>query len=324
MDSLFRFGKAVWFRLLGAVLLAPFITSGTLAAQTSVPSGQDIVIVEKDQDVAEDLIVFAKNVWIRGIVRRGVAVLGGAILVEGTIRGDVAVVGGTIEIRDGSIIQGDVIVIGGNIQRQPLGRIDGKVFATSFYQQKLIDFFQNPSRLFFRVDYSPLSMVWRVVRMACWLLLTFIVFYVFPQPVLRASRNLELQFGKTALYGLIGSIALATSLVVFLALCVILVGVPLVIAWGLITLGVWVFGSTAVYYVLGSLVARTFLARRLSPSPALLLFCGLLLLGLVRLLPVFNFLAPYLVFTFGLGTIILTFSPDGTLLWRKKAQIRAS
>jgi hypothetical protein len=284
------------------------------------PAPAELIIVERDQDIAKDLIAFSKGVWVRGVVRRGVAALGGTVIVEGTVRGDVAVVGGSIEIRDGAIINGDVIVIGGNIRRDPLGRIDGKVFATSFYQQRLIEFFQNPSRLFFHVDYSPEAMIWRGLRMACWFLLTFIVFKLFPQQILRASRNLELQFGKAAFAGLVGSIALATSLIVFLALCVILVGVPLVIGWGVVSLGVWIFGSTAVYYVLGSIVARTFLARRLSPSPALLLFSGLLMLGLIRLLPVFNFLAPYVVFALGLGTIIRTFPLDGRFFaWKKIA-----
>lgn len=284
----------------------------------SSPTGAETLVIERDQDVAEDVIAFSKNVLVRGIARRGVAAVGGNLVIEGIVRGDVVVIGGTLEIKDGAIVQQDVIVIGGNLRRDPLGRVDGKVFATSFYQQRLIEFFQNPSRVLFHVDYSPTSMLWRILRLSCWFVLSYLVFKLFSQPVLRAGRHLEQNPGRVVATGLIASVALATSLLLFLVLCVILIGVPLVIGWGVFTLGVWIFGSTAVYHVLGSAIARTFLARRVAPTPALLLFLGLLSVGLIRLLPVVNFVLPYFIFVLALGTTIQSYiRMDQLLFWKK-------
>jgi hypothetical protein len=209
-------------RRLFALMFAFFLCALAPHAQDAA-SAADTLTIQKGQDVAEDVIVFAKSVLVQGVIRRGVAAFGGSVVVEGPVRGDVAVVGGTLEVKDGGIVHGDVIVFGGKLHRGPLGRVDGKVLATSVFEEKFLDLFTAPSRALFSVDYSPAAIGWRVIRALTWLLISLLIFKLFPMQVISAARRIRYDAPKVLSVGLLSFLAMGTALFVFLILCVLVV-----------------------------------------------------------------------------------------------------
>jgi len=293
---------------------------GVLLSQDSEGDG-DMLVIAKGQDIAEDVIVFAKSVLVQGVARRGVASFGGSVIVEGTVRGDVAVVGGTLEIRDGGIVHGDVIVVGGRLQRGPLGRVDGKVFATSVFEEKLLNLFSTPSKTLLSVNYSLAAISWRLLRALTWLLMSLLIFKLFPMQIISASRRMRYDAARVLGVGMLAFLATGTALFVFLVLCVVLIGIPLIIIWLVFCLAAWIFGSVAFYYFFGDLVGR-WLLRKETLSPNVIFPIGVVVYALLRLVPILTFILPFLVLTLAFGAVYCTRFGTGTP-WFRKAEAQS-
>lgn len=302
---------------LSRCLTLAFFTALLPAQEVNPPT--NTLIILKNQDVAEDVIVFSRSVLVRGVARQGVAAFGGSVVVEGTVRGDVAVVGGVLEIKDGGIVHGDVIVVGGKLEREPMGRIDGRIFSTSVYEQKLANVFTRPSKELLSVDYSTAAMGWRILRTVTWFILSVLLFKIFPMQVTNASRRLKYDLARVSAVGLVSTLALLTALFVFLVLCIILVGVPLIIIWVLFCAAAWIFGSVVFYFYFGQLVGG-YLFKGRQTSPALFLLMGVVVYGLLRMVPILTFLLPYVVLVLGLGVVVSTKFGTGVPWFRKPVE----
>jgi hypothetical protein len=78
----------------------------------------------------QDRTVMGGNVTIaKGEVARDVTVFGGNVDMEGKSTGDVTVFGGNVEVHDGAVVHGDATVFGGTLTLDKGSKVDGDVSA---------------------------------------------------------------------------------------------------------------------------------------------------------------------------------------------------
>jgi hypothetical protein len=211
--------------------------------------GGDVRIAKGE--VARDVTVFGGNVDIEGEATGDVTVFGGNVQVhEGArVHGDATVFGGTLALAQGAKVDGDVSALGGTLKREPGSQIGGDVNAKSSDSDSSES--QSKHRgLVMRAGESIMD----GVRLAA------VLFVIGTVLLALAGRRMEsLRFEvaarpmRTLALGLVG---LLGGIVVLIALCVTVIGIP--IALVAVLLGVLgMFGAMcAVLSVVGEALLR--------------------------------------------------------------------
>jgi len=211
--------------------------------------GGDVRIAKGE--IARDVTVFGGNVDIEGEATGDVTVFGGNVRVhEGArVHGDATVFGGTLALAQGAKVDGDVSALGGTLKREPGSQIGGDVNAKSSDS----DSGDAPAKahgLVMRAGESIMD----GVRLAA------VLFVIGTVLLALAGRRMEsLRFEvaarpmRTLALGLVG---LLGGIVVLIALCVTVIGIPIALVGGLLgVLGM--FGAMcAVLSVVGEALLR--------------------------------------------------------------------
>jgi len=243
-------------------------------------------------------------------VRGDVIVIGGEVTVRGAVTGNVVVVGNDIHVKSTGKIEGDAVTIGGQIHQEAGGTVHGNFVDTH--------------------SFLPTRWIWRGNRLAWFLfslagivfLLTIsvIVGLVAPKNVDRVELQARTRFGMSFLSGLLTQILLP---VVFVLLCITVIGIPVaIILVPLAVIGLLFLGFTGVAKAVGSGIEERGL--RLGSSPLALIAVGVLTIELVSILGraigvagdlfsplsfavrLAGWMILYLAWTTGLGAALLT------------------
>ncbi len=243
-------------------------------------------------------------------VRGDVIVIGGKVTVRGSVTGNVVVVGNDIHVKSTGKIEGDAVTIGGQIHQDAGGTVHGNFVDTH--------------------SFLPTRWIWRGNQLAWFLLslagivflltISVIVGLVAPSNVDRVELQARTSFGMSFLSGLLTQILLP---VVFVLLCITVIGIPVaIILVPLAVIGLLFLGFTGVAKAVGHGVEQRGL--RLGSSPLALIAVGVLTIELVSILGRAIGVAPglftplsfairlagwmilYLAWTTGLGAALLT------------------
>lgn len=291
----------------GALVAAAALAFGWLAvmALRSEPSHDPALVVDRDEERRENIVVKGKSVEVAGVVHGDVLALGGDVTVTGTVDGDVAAIGGSVRQGEESHISGDVIVVGGEYI-QPNGECrdrhrDTVLLANS--EQSLRDFFENPTRELLVPHMDRAFVGWRVAAALSSFILAIMLVAIAPTSISRASERLAGDPLKIAAIGLVGtaagvvvvSLALVTLPAILSALISALVLVGLVV--------VQLFGRVVAYFLVGRWLQRATLAGR-SRSQTVALFLGVLAFAFVGSLPIVGALLVFATFILSIGLIL--------------------
>lgn len=212
--------------------------------------GGDVRIAKGE--IARDVTVFGGNVDIEGEATGDVTVFGGNVRVhEGArVHGDATVFGGTLALSPGAKVDGDVSALGGTLKRDPGSHIGGDVNAKGSDDSDSSDSHEKHRGLVARAGESIMD----GVRLAA------VLFVIGTVLLALAGRRMEaLRFEvaarpmRTLALGLVG---LLGGIVVLIALCVTVIGIPIALVAALLgVLGM--FGAMcAVLSVVGEALLR--------------------------------------------------------------------
>ncbi|HEX8792024.1 MAG TPA: polymer-forming cytoskeletal protein [Polyangiaceae bacterium] len=234
------------------------VTVGSDSSEIEEPHGRgkDRTVMGGDVriakgEIARDVTVFGGNVDIEGEATGDVTVFGGNVRVhEGArVHGDATVFGGTLALAQGAKVDGDVSALGGTLKREPGSQIGGDVNAKGS-DSDASDSHETHRSVVARAGESIMD----GVRLAA------VLFVIGTVLLALAGRRMEsLRFEvaarpmRTLALGLVG---LLGGIVVLIALCVTVIGIPIALVGALLgVLGM--FGAMcAVLSVVGEALLR--------------------------------------------------------------------
>jgi uncharacterized RDD family membrane protein YckC len=280
---------------------------------STLPAGenaQDVVAIlgnsEADGDVSDAVVAVMGNVTVNGTVGDGgaVAVLGNAYI-NGKVDGDVVAVLGNVTLGPQAVIDGDVTEVMGTIERSPTTVVHGGtvgVMSGFFGDVEWLHAWFHHCLVYGRPLAPSLDVAW-----AWWFALGVLAFYVliaaiFRDGIRRCVTTLEMHPGQSILTTFIAVLLLP---VVLVALCITVIGIPVIPLLGLALVCVAIFGRVVAIAWLGSRCLR--LDNSQMPARALLeVLIGGVIVLLLYMVPILGFLLYLLLGLFGFGAVLYT------------------
>ena len=238
---------------------------------------------------AGDVVALGRPLFLEGELD-GSAVLVGAAraTVSGRIRRDLILLGADATILHGAVIDGDVLAVGGSLTFEENSgghpQVRGRVRTISALEAAVLSELETSPLT--RGKSSPLVLSFRLFLLSAWLVVSFGLLFLAPRRLLRAADDVP---GRLAFLAALGATAVLTAFFsVAFALSILPARPALAVGATFLAalVAAKIFGLTVVFVVLGRRITRG--ARRgslLFGDPAALA-AGLLLLGLLSLLPV--------------------------------------
>ena len=256
--------------------------------------------------VREGVVSVFGDTRVTGSAHEVVSVFGDTY-VNGRIHGEVVAAFGNLELGPEADINGEVVAIGGSLIRHPdavvRGGIEEVSFGGDFVQLRWLRPWFEECFLLGR----PLAPV-DGIEWAWWLAAAFLALYVllalmFSAPVERCVRTLEEHPGESTLTALI-SVFLVP--VVFILLCVTVIGLVLVPFFGLALFAAGLFGKAVVLGAIGRRITRVIDGGPFAHIAFAVLIGGLIVTAMY-MVPVLGFITYNLTGILGFGVLIYTF-----------------
>lgn len=290
-------------RPLGRAAVA--VMSAVLCAQTAAVASPERPVVVPKGDVARDTIVsISTPVLVEGAAEKGVFAAGAEVVVCGRVSGDVAVIGGRLVLKEDAVVTGSVLLVGSDQDFAPSSRVEGKLFTTSLFAEDVRGLFSDPAGYFLTVRYGAALVASRLFSALLWLVLSVFVIKLFPAHFSFACGRTKSDPGLVVGVGVVGAAGGFAILMVSLALCLLLVGIPLLLAFLVFALCAWVFGMTVLLYTVGDKVRSWLKVGARSPMVAIVLGAGVW--ALVGFVPVLSSLVKAVALVLALGVSLST------------------
>ncbi len=280
---------------------------------------------------------------INGVVAGNVNSIGGNVFINGIVEGDVileqgvvelgpeAVVTGQIYVGKGLIKKADTAIVGSveiseelsvselqksansegyrfdgvdgnfveNIIEEVTGAIDRAVrevrFMPHMSRTRQWPFFPFP----FMGSYGNIAR--GVINMLIMFALAALTYTLFPQQVKTAGSAVSMKAGPVIGLGILAAV-LAIPLMVLLAITII--GIPLIIVEIIILAVAVILGYTGIAHLVGSRVIGAASSNPANPLVAIAL--GVLLIGLISMIPLLGFLVSLAVYILAIGAALVT------------------
>jgi hypothetical protein len=267
--------RSILFALLLCCWLVP-------AASASADSDDRIVVVGSvlvDRgETAGDVVVLDGDVTIRGTVTGDVIVVDGDVTIRGTVRGDVVAALGQATLGRRGRVSGDLIYGDERPVLAPGSRVGGDV-------QK--------------VDAGDASIVgaigaW-IAFVASMFVLGLFLLLLAPKAAEAVARTAR---GKALVCAGVGVLGFFLLPVIAVAALFTLVGIPLGIVLLCLVIPLYAFGYVTTALVLGRLILKN--------SRILAFLLGLVILGLLTLIPIAGGIIGFLAIAFGLGALFVS------------------
>ncbi len=256
-------------------------------------------------DVREGVVSVFGDTKVTGRAGDVVSVFGDTY-VNSPIHGDVVAAFGNLELGPEAKIFGEAVAVGGTIRRHPDATVTRGIeevsFGGDFVQLRWLRPWVEECLLLGR----PLAPV-AGINWAWWLAGGFLAFYMllslaFRQTIDRCVQTLESHPGESTLTALI-SVFLVP--VVFILLCITVVGIILVPFFGLALFIAGLFGKTAVLAVIGRRITGFSTSGPFGHAAFAVLVGGIIITALY-MVPVVGFIVFNLLGVLALGVIIYT------------------
>lgn len=259
---------------------------------------------------SSDLVSLGRTVVVGGEVEGTVVSIGGEVRVSGTVRRDVVVFGADVILLPGGRVAGDVLAVGGALRSGdvpgpvPAGAVGGRRLTLAALEAAFLAELETSPLS--GEGASPLLAAFRLLLLALWLLAGLLLLRATPRRVDAAARSLPRSLARATALG-VGAVLTA-----MLLSALVLATVPAHAALALMAVvlvalaAAKVFGLAALFVVLGrTLAARSRRGSLLFGDPAALAV-GLLVLGIVSLVPGVGAMVWAFASLVGVGLALLT------------------
>ena len=291
-----------------ALLLAGLmVASAGYAQETQTPSagvergslikfGEGVTLAENER--TDNVVVFGGDVTVRGDVRQNVVAIGGQIRVSGTVRDVVVAVGQDVILEAGAVVDGDVVSVGGDVQRDSSAVVNGDVTVVAWSG---LGESWDEILGFGLLAFLGLT-IWGFVG---WLIVMFVIGWLLlsllPQPMARQTDALRTSPMHTLGWGVLAFLLFVPLMMVLVFTILGIFLIPLLV---LAYVYAGIVGVVVSALLLGHKLSDPLKRERISPVSALAI--GLVILGLIRLVPVLGAVVTLVLWLFGFGVIVAT------------------
>lgn len=252
-----------------------------------------------------DVVIFGGNLFLEkdSLLEGDAAIFGGWAEIAGTLEGELAVFGGNVRVKRTGRIKGDVAIMGGRVEKEEGGVIEGEVV-----EMVGLRWLERPFPLPFPIPHYPSLGNWVswllgsgirfVITLLALIAASVLIISLWPEQVKVVAETLltaPLESGGIGLATIVLGIPVGLVLIVFACLGFFV--------W-LALLITGLFGLTALAYKVGERVMVASGAQRLSPIFQTIL--GVTLIHLLGLIPCLGFLLQLVVYSLGIGAVILS------------------
>lgn len=297
-------------RLAERLVLALLMALVTLSA--AAQSEQGMYEIPAGVRVTRDHTLIGQKVLLAGTMAGDLQLIGGQLELGGTIEGTLFTFGTDVVFSPGAKVTGDVTLMGGSVSGLRADTAGGELVvrtrehsAEAIADAGLLGPFAGGSTP------SLFSVALQLSLLIMWLVGTVLLTLTSSREIRATSIEIRESPAYTFLLGLVGFTSFVLTAIVLSYLIPYLVGIPLLLALGAFGIFVKIFGTVAVFHALGTTVAgpRTreqLERRRFLRGDLALAIAGLLVLGLVRLVPVVGVIVWMIASIFGIGAALGT------------------
>ena len=276
------------------IVMALVLFTAPSYAQDITRSGSNVTVRE-GETVTGNITVFGGDATINGVVEGNATVFGGNLRVNGRIGGNAANFGGTTTLGEKAVIEGNFAHFGGSVNRAPGAVIRGsETTGPSVF---------NPFANFLS----------RLLGLIVSLVLAAIVVAILPEQTRILANTVEQQPLPSLGYGFLATV-LIPVVFVLLALLVI-VGWILIPFVALAIPIIYFYGYVGVSRWLGRRVIEA--TRIVQDSPIAQVLIGVLIFGIIGLIPILGGLVVLVAAIIGLGAVLISKFGTGRP-WRRE------
>ena len=233
-------------------------------------------------------------------------------IISSPVAGSVQAYGGSVEVRD--VIDGDLLVFGGNVTFSGRGRVNGNVIYAGGRIVNGGDRIGGQAWPLASVEGAAASMTKTAVVLSLlfvWLCAAVIVTLASGREVRFSSAEIRASALHCFVLGLVALTSFVLTAIMFSYLVPYLIGIPLLAALAVFAILTKIYGMVAVFHAVGTLVAAARTREQLSARKWLrgdvaMVVVGVLILGVIRLIPVIGPLAWSAASVFGIGVALAT------------------
>ena len=254
-------------------------------------------------EVSEQVVAVLGDTHVTGPVGDGVVSVLGNSYVNSVVGGDVVAVLGDIELGPEAKVKGQVVVVGGTLKRDPAAVVDQgveKILGGNFVRFDWLHPWIKHCLLYGRPLAIAPGLGWAWGLALGFLALYVLLAFLFQSAIERCVETLETQPGRSILTAVL---TVLITPVLFILLCITVIGVAVVpfLALGLFCASL--FGKATVLAWLGKRFTRLFGDSPLAHSAVAVLIGGVIVLALY-LVPILGFIIYNLVGVLGLGVVV--------------------
>jgi len=280
-----------------ARVLVPLTTIAAIAVLLMVvtPAGARAARGGGVLSAMHDRYVFNETIRIDEPVSGNLQVYFGTVEIANVVKGDLFSIGGNVVVTDRGRIEGNVIYAGGRIdvgrervggRVQPLGSLEGA--AASMTKSAVI-----------------------VSLLLFWLIAAVVLAMTNGRELRLSSLEVRASALHCFVVGLVALTSFVLTAIAFGYLVPYVIGIPLLAALGIFATLTKIYGLISVFHALGTLVAgaknrQQLEQRRWLRGDVAMVVIGVLILGVIRLIPVVGTIVWGLASVFGVGVALAT------------------
>jgi len=295
------------------ILLLIVILSGLIfpqAAGAEVSFGEEIVV--KAGKTVNEAVSIGDDIHVYGTVRKEAVAVGGDVFVEsgGHVKGDAVAIGGDIFVRNNGNIDKNAVTLGGKTRTDFGGAVHGEL-VTIFPDNIFFNFGDAGliNNIFKLLIFGPvvgifgiigviIALIFSLLKLVLFLAIAALVTHFFPKNVSNMAEFSQREFWKSFFLGFLVVMAVPFLII---ALLITIIGIPVIPPFMVLLFIAYLFGSVGVALWLGRLIPNS--EHRSDMRNVLI---GVLIIGLVRIIPAVGLLVKFAVFAVSFGVVLFT------------------
>jgi cytoskeletal protein CcmA (bactofilin family) len=268
------------------------------------------VRVERDQR-AKEAVAMGGKLEVLGVVEKDAVAVGGDVHISGEVMGDVVSIGGSVQVDSTAHVHGEITSMGGSINIDPGATVDGEKHSLGAGDDDDVkglvlgidvDGSNDQDRDDDREDrHDDEGFLEHAMSLAASYLTVFVIGLLLisfaPDRFAAVKQVIREQPGRSVLRGLGGLLAVVVLLI---ALCITIIGIPVALVLGLVTFALGYVALSGAASVLGGALPIQALKQNMIAQMAV----GSLVLFVVSLVPVLGGLCVAVLCLMGLGAIV--------------------
>lgn len=298
-------------RLNKAVLRVGSLLALTIFLIIMTPSGADGELAPSSES-QDGRVAFGRSLRIDSPISGDVELIGGSAAIDSEVKGNVVVFGGNINLGPRASVTGDVIAVGGKITTSSSSKVEGRMYSPASPTGALG--LASRGGIALTEHGSSRTLLGAAVSLSLlflWLIAAVLVSTAASRDIRFTSTELVASPFYSFTIGLIALTSFVLTAVVFSYLVPYLIGIPLLAALGLFALFTKIYGMVAVFHAVGAMIARPrdrddLKKRKWMRGDLAMVVVGLIILGLIRMVPYVGAIVWMGASIFGTGVALAT------------------